>query len=139
MSIKQDRMNDRIRLILSELLLREVSDPRLSGVTVTEVKLDPELMFADIYVNALGDESREKDVMTGLKRANGFLRREVGKRIRVRNTPELHFHWDATLERGERMNQIISKLEIPPPTEPDTDDEEFDFDDGPYAEFDELD
>ncbi len=114
MSIKQNRMSDRIRQILSELLLREISDPRLQGVTVTEVKLDPELMFADIYVNALGDESRERDVLTALKRANGFLRREVGKRVRLRNTPELHFHWDATLERGERMNQIISSLVIPP-------------------------
>lgn len=114
MSIKQNRMSDRIRQILSELLLREISDPRLQGVTVTEVRLDPELMFADIYVNALGDESREKEVLSGLKRANGFLRREVGKRVRLRNTPELHFHWDATLERGERMNQIISSLVIPP-------------------------
>jgi ribosome-binding factor A len=115
MSIKQNRMSDRIRQILSELLLREISDPRLQGVTITEVNLDPELMFADIYVNALGDESREEDVMSGLKRANGFLRREVGKRVRLRNTPELHFHWDAALERGERLNQLISSLEIPPP------------------------
>jgi ribosome-binding factor A len=114
MSIKQNRMSDRIRQILSELLLREISDPRLQGVTITEVTLDPELMFADIYVNALGDESREQDVMSGLKRANGFLRREVGKRVRLRNTPELHFHWDATLERGEKLNQLISSLDIPP-------------------------
>jgi ribosome-binding factor A len=114
MSIKQNRMSDRIRQILSELLLREISDPRLQGVTITEVKLDPELMFADIYVNALGDESREEAVMSGLKRANGFLRREVGKRVRLRNTPELHFHWDATLERGEKLNQLISSLDIPP-------------------------
>jgi ribosome-binding factor A len=81
MSIKQDRMSERIQGILSELLLREVSDPRLQHITVTEVKLDPELMFATIYVNALGDESREAQVMAGLQRAKGFLRREVGKRI----------------------------------------------------------
>lgn len=115
MSIKQNRMSDRIRQILSELLLREISDPRLQGVTITEVKLDPELMFADIYVNALGDESRETAVMSALKHANGFLRREVGKRVRLRNTPELHFHWDTTLERGEHLNQLLSSLEIPPP------------------------
>lgn len=121
MSIKQDRMSERIRSILSELLLREVSDPRLQGVTITEVNLDPELMFADIYVNALADESRQAEVMAGLHRANGYLRREIGKRVRLRNTPELHFHWDVTLERGERLNQLISSLEIPPP---DLEDEE---------------
>jgi ribosome-binding factor A len=137
MSIKQNRMEDRVRQILSELLLREVGDPRLQGVTITEVKLDPELMFADVYVNALGDESRSKEVLTGLKRANGFLRREVGRRVKLRNTPELHFHWDETLERGEYMNQIIDSLKIKsaaPNTAAATpdlvdEDDDFDFDD----------
>ena len=123
MSIKQGRMNDRIQMILSELLFREISDPRLQNVTVTEVSLDPELMFARVYVNALGDESREQEVMEGLERASGFLRREVGKRIRLRNTPELHFHWDATLEHGERINQLIDSLDIVPEEELDEDDE----------------
>jgi ribosome-binding factor A len=114
MTIKQDRVAERVHGILSELLLREVSDPRLQGVTVTEVKLDPELLFADVYVNALGDETRRDEVLLGLKSATGFLRREVGKRVRLRNTPELHFHWDLTLERGERLNRLISSLDIPP-------------------------
>lgn len=114
MSIKQDRMAERIRGILSTLLLREVSDPRLQGVTVTEVRLDSELMFADVYVNALGDEARQAEVLDGLRRANGFLRRETGKRVRLRNTPELHFHWDKTLDYGERINQMIDSLVIPP-------------------------
>lgn len=118
MSIKQQRMNDRIQQILSQLLLREISDPRLQGITVTEVRLDAELMYAKVYVNALGDESREREVMAGLKRASGFLRREVGQRIRIRNTPELHFNWDKTLERAERINSIISNLDIPSEAEP---------------------
>jgi len=122
MSIKQDRMSERVRTILSELLLREIRDPRLQGVTITEVKMDPELMFADIYVNALGDESRQDEVLHGLKSANGFLRRELGKRVRLRNTPELHFYWDVSLQRGERLNQLISSLDIPPAPE---EDEEF--------------
>ena len=136
MSIKQNRMEERIRAILSELLLREVSDPRLQNVTITEVKLDPELIFADIYVNALGDEDRHDEVMEGLKSAGGFLRREVGKRVRLRVTPELHYHWAFTLERGERLNQLLSSLDIPPadPEEPENvdafdDDDEYDDDD----------
>ncbi len=119
MSIKQERMSDRIHQILSELLLREIADPRLQGITLTEVRLDPELVVAKIYVSALGDESREADVMGGLRRAKGFLRRELGKRIRLRATPELDFHWDFTLERAERINQLISNLEIPADTEND--------------------
>lgn len=124
MTIKQERMSEQIRAILSELLLREVSDPRLQGVTVTEVKLDPELMFADVYVNALGDEGREEEVLVGLERANGFLRRKVGARVRLRNTPELHFHWDKTLERAERINQLLNDLEIPPADEVDEEEDD---------------
>ncbi len=113
MSIKQGRMSDRIHQILSALLLREVSDPRLREVSITEVKLDPELMYATVYVIALGDVKREAEVMAGFQRANSFLRRELGKRIRLRHTPELHFHWDHTLEHADRINKIISNLDIP--------------------------
>lgn len=121
MTIKQDRMGDRIREILSELLLREVADPRLQHITVTEVKLDRELAYANVYINALADEGRETEVLAGLERAKGFLRREVGRRVRLRSTPDLIFHWDYTLERGERLNQLIEKLDIPPaPAEDET-------------------
>ena len=139
MSIKQGRVGERIQTILSELLRKEVSDPRLYNVTVTEVNLDPELMFADVYVNALGDESRQEQVMKGLKSATGFLRREVGKRVQLRNTPELHFHWDETLERGESMNQLLAKLHIPPASDV-IEDEDGDYDDDDESdEFDDRD
>jgi ribosome-binding factor A len=128
MKVKQQRMNERIREILSELMLREVSDPRLHNVTVTDVTLDPELVYATVYVNALGDESRKDEVLEGLKRANGFLRREVGQRIRLRATPTLQFRWDTTLEHGERMNQLIDKLNIPAPDPADLEDEDDDLD-----------
>lgn len=123
MTIKQDRMGERIQVILSELLLREVADPRLQNVTVTEVKLDPELRFAHVYVNALGDESRQDEVMAGLNRAKGFFRSEVGKRVRLRIVPDFNFHWDVTLERSERINKLISSLDIPPEEQQETDDE----------------
>lgn len=114
MSIKQDRVGERIQAILSELLLRDVADPRLRNITVTGVKIDHELMYADVYINALGDESRQQVVLAGLERAKGFLRREVAKRVKLRSAPELKFHWDATLERGERLNRLLSSLDIPP-------------------------
>ena len=114
MSIKQERMSGRIRKILSQLILREVADPRLQGITITEVEIDPELMFAKVYVNALGEEERQAEVMFALERAKGYLRREVAKRVRLRKAPELVFYWDESLERGERINELLSTLEIPP-------------------------
>jgi ribosome-binding factor A len=81
---------------------------------VTEVTLDAELAYAQVYVNALGDEGRQEDVMAALKRAKGLLRREVAKRVRLRSTPDLVFHWDATLERVERLNRLFETLDIPP-------------------------
>ena len=114
MSIRQQRVEGRIRAILGELLLRAIRDPRLQNVTVTEVTLDPELVYADVYVNALGEEERAPEVLVGLARANGFLRREVGRRLRVRVVPELRFHWDAVLEQGARMDELINSLDIPP-------------------------
>ncbi len=112
-SIKQQRMAERIRSILSDLLRSEVRDPRLRNVTVTRVKLDQELQFADVYVNALGDESRQKEVIAGLDRSKGFLRRALAARVRLRQTPDMHFHWDLNLEHGERLNQILDGLDIP--------------------------
>lgn len=117
-------MAGRIHEILSVLLLRDVADPRLQDLTITEVKLDPELMFARIYVNAFGDESRRKEVMQALKRANSFLRREVAQRIQLRTAPELHFEWDEGLERSERVQRIFQNLVIPPPDPDDEPDEE---------------
>ncbi|MCY3834199.1 MAG: 30S ribosome-binding factor RbfA [Chloroflexi bacterium] len=113
MSIKRERMSERVHLILSQLLLTEIADPRLQDITVTEVSLDPELMVAKVYVSALGDEGRQPEVMQGLRRAGGFLRREVGKRVRLRNTPELHFYWDSALAQADHIHGILSKLDIP--------------------------
>ena len=117
-SLKQDRMSDRIREILSELLLMEVTDPALQGVTVTSVTLDREMEYADVRVNALGDESREKEVMRGLERANGFLRREVGARVRIRRTPALRFHWDVALQHFEDIEAVFRRIGPIPAADP---------------------
>ena len=127
MAFRKERVAERIRTVLSEMLLREVNDPRLQGVTVTEVKVDREMNFADIYVNALGEEERAPDILDGLQSASGFLRRAVGNAIDTRNTPELHFHWDATLAYGERLNEIIDNLDIPEAAPVEIEDEEDDW------------
>ena len=122
--IRQQRTAEQLRMVFSDLFLRELSDPRLHGLTVTDVKIDRELEHADIYVSALGDESRQDDVMKALSSAEGFLRRELAGRVRLRKVPQLHFHWDSTLAHMQEVESILENLDIPPaedmPTKGDT-------------------
>lgn len=111
--IRQQRTAGQIRNILSELVLRELSDPRLQDLTFTDVKIDRELQYADVYVAALGDDTRREEVMAALEGATGFLRRELASRLRLRTVPYLHFHWDPTLAHVERINTLLDKLDIP--------------------------
>lgn len=110
MTIKSERVAELILGHLSKLMLTEVRDPRLHGVTVTEVTLDRELEHADIYVNALGEEERQDDVMEALEKAQGFLRRELAQRLRLRRMPQLHFRWDVTLQRAEHIEEVLDAL-----------------------------
>lgn len=112
--IRQKRTAEQIQGILSELFLRELQDPRLKNLTFTKVVIDRELRYSDIYVNALGDDSREDDVMAALQGAVGYLRRELATRLRLRTVPQLHFHWDPTLAQAEHINMLLDNLDIPP-------------------------
>lgn len=113
--IRQQRTAEQIQLILSELCQRDIHDPRLVGITITQVKIDRELQHADVYVNALGDESRRKEVMAALGKATGFFRHELAQRMQVRTIPQIHFRWDPTLAHAEAVHQILDNLEIPAP------------------------
>lgn len=115
--IRQQRTADQIHLILSELVLRHMNDPRLLDLTITEVTIDRELKYADVYVQALADDSRQDDVMAALENAAGFFRRELASRMRLRSTPHLHFHWDPRLAHAEEIDKILGTLDIPPAEE----------------------
>ncbi len=115
--IRQQRTADQIHVILSELILRHMNDPRLLDLTITEVTIDRELKYADVYVQALGDDTRQDEVMTTLENASGFLRREVASRVRLRSTPQFHFHWDPRLAHAEEIDKILGALDIPPAEE----------------------
>ncbi|NJL93727.1 MAG: 30S ribosome-binding factor RbfA [Anaerolineae bacterium] len=124
MTIRQERIRELIHSRLSHLLQYDVTDPALSGVTVTEVKLDREIQYADVYVHALGADRREEEVMAGLRRANGWLRREVANRLRIRHMPNLHFHWDHQLQAADHIEALLDTLKdetssagTPPPEE----------------------
>jgi ribosome-binding factor A len=113
-SVRQRRVADQIREVLGELLLREIQDPKLQNVTVMDVAIDRELEVATIYVHAMAGEDARSYVLEGLDRARGFLRRELGHRVRLQKTPDLRFKWDESLETGDRIDKLLSSLDIPP-------------------------
>jgi ribosome-binding factor A len=114
------------------MLIQEISDPRLAGISVTDVRVDRELAYASIYVSALEGSERSKEVLEALEHAQGYLRRELSRRVDLRTFPRLRFLWDATVERAERIEQLIASLHDgsspaaadsePQPAEPEADD-----------------
>jgi len=105
--LRMRRINDRIKEILSMVLLAKVDDPRLLGVMVTDVKVDRELDFANIYVSAIEGQERAEEVLDALKKARGFLRYEVSQEIDLRVMPKLRFLWDPTPERADRIDNLL--------------------------------
>ena len=108
--IRIKRIEDRIQQELSELLIREVSDPRLKQIYITGVKVDRELAFAEINVSAVEGASRSADVLAGLHSASGFLRRALSARVELRAFPKMRFHWDPTPENADHIEKLLAGL-----------------------------
>ena len=108
--IRQKRVAERLRAEFSELLLQELKDPRLRLVTVTNVLIDRELEHANIFVSAMGASERQAEVLQGLTSAQGFIRRELSRRLQLRRAPEIHFHWDAMPDKVEHVAQLLDQL-----------------------------
>jgi ribosome-binding factor A len=104
------RIADRIRQELSEMLIREISDPRLKQIYITDVKVDKDLAYADIFVSAVEGVSRSKEVLAGLESASGFVRRTLAARVDLRAFPRLRFHWDMTPENADHIEKILAEL-----------------------------
>ncbi len=109
--LRVQRIADRIREELSEMMIQEVHDPRLVGISITDVTVDRELAYAEIYVSALEGTERSTEVLAGLEHAGGFLRHELANRIELRIFPRLHFHWDPTPERAQHIEQLLDMLQ----------------------------
>jgi len=104
------RIQDRMHQELSELILFKTSDPRLVGVTVTDVTVDREFAYADVYVSAVEGSIRSKEILEGLTHANGFLRHELSARVELRSFPRLRFHWDPTPENADHIEEVLRSL-----------------------------
>ena len=108
--IRLKKIANRIKEDLSELLIYEVEDPRLTGVMVTDVNVDRELYYANIYVSALEGKERSKEVLAGLESASGFLRSQLAQSIELRTFPRLRFYWDPTPENADRIEFLLKQL-----------------------------
>jgi ribosome-binding factor A len=107
---RADRVADLIKQELSAILRREVGDPRIANITVTDVKLTDDLRSARIYFVELGKDSLSADVEKGLSKAKGFLKRELGKRLQLRYIPELAFFYDPSFEYGARIEKLLKEV-----------------------------
>jgi ribosome-binding factor A len=108
--IRLQRIADRIRQDISEMLIHEIQDPRLKHIFITDVKVDRELAYADVYVSAVEGVARREEILSGLNRASGHLRSKLASRIELRVFPRLRFHWDPTPEHADRMERLIAEL-----------------------------
>jgi len=108
---RTDRVADQLQKELAVLIQREVKDPRLGMVTVSGVEVSRDLGYADVHVTLLGEQSPEriKENLAVLKRAAGFLRSQIGRRIKLRHVPELRFHYDESVVRGQRLSSLIDE------------------------------
>lgn len=111
MTRRQQRLNQQFREEISELLLHQLKDPRLSGlVSVTEVSISADMRHAMVFISVLGDEEQKQRVFQGVAAASRFIRRELSQRLEIRRIPELEFRRDDTIERGAHILDLIKQV-----------------------------
>jgi ribosome-binding factor A len=107
---RPERVGEQIRQELGVVIARDVHDPAVGFVTLTRVKVSPDLQLARIFYTLMGDEKAKRETQRALERATPFLRRQLGSRIRLRRVPELVFEFDASVEHQERIERILIEL-----------------------------
>jgi ribosome-binding factor A len=106
-----DRIEEQMRIELSEIIEREIHDPRIGLTTVTAVKVSPDLRHGRVFVTVLGDESQKKKALEGLRSAASFVRRSLSKRLHhMRRIPELTFDYDEAIDKGMRIEKLLDQI-----------------------------
>ena len=108
--LRVEKVQELIKQEVSNMILRELKDPRLGFVTVTQVDVTGDLRYAKIYVSLMGTDEQKTECWTGLQKALGFIRSEIGKRIRLRCTPELSFQIDTSLDYSVRIQELLNQI-----------------------------
>ncbi|MFH0839177.1 MAG: 30S ribosome-binding factor RbfA [Candidatus Omnitrophota bacterium] len=110
MGTRPERVAELIKEALTLILRDKVKDPHIGFVTITEVKLTGDLRFARVYVSIMGDETAKQKTIASIERATGFIRRQLGERIRIKFVPELRFIIDDSLDRSQHIDDILKKI-----------------------------
>jgi ribosome-binding factor A len=124
MTQRTERVDELLRQEIGEILTKDVADPRIGFVTITDVETTPDLRHARVWVSIIGPQAERDSTLAALGRAMGFVRRELGTRLRIKRIPELHVRLDETAERGTRVLRLLQEIEeghvpadVPPPGE----------------------
>ena len=108
---RSERVSDQMKQEIADILARKIKDPRIGFVTVTDVALADDLRNATVYVSVYGGDQEKESSLKGLRSASAFIRSELGKRMRMRYLPELLFRFDATVERGAHIMELLREIE----------------------------
>ncbi|PBB05906.1 30S ribosome-binding factor RbfA [Salimicrobium humidisoli] len=108
--MRANRVAEQIKKELGDIISKKIKDPRIGFVTVTDAEVTGDLQQATVYITVLGDDPETQDTLAGLAKARGFIRSEIGKRIRLRKTPEITFEIDEAVERGNRIESLLNNL-----------------------------
>ena len=110
MSLRSNRVGEQMKKELGEILSRKLKDPRVGFITVTEVAVTGDLQQATVYITSLGNERERAETLKALEKASGFIRSEIGSRIRLRRTPEMFFEFDSSIEYGNKIDTLLRGL-----------------------------
>jgi ribosome-binding factor A len=109
-SIRKERLEELLRREISEIILREVKDPRIGFVTVTDAEVSKDLCFAKVFVSVLGSPEQQAATLKGLNSATRFIRGEFGQRIKLRQVPEISFRIDTAIQQGTRIHELLEQV-----------------------------
>ncbi|MEA2303821.1 MAG: ribosome-binding factor [Solirubrobacteraceae bacterium] len=107
------RVDEAVREVLSDAVAKDLKDPRVGFVTVTDVRTSPDLRHARVYVSVLGTPEEREASLAGLRSAHGYLQGRVGAELRLKHTPQLEFHYDDTAERAQRLERLLAERREP--------------------------
>jgi ribosome-binding factor A len=110
---RAEKVGDQIREVISEILLQELKDPRIGFVTITKVAVSDDLRAARVYYSVFGDAQQKEASYQGLESATGYIKRELGRRMRLKYMPEITFLFDDSLEYGEHIEELLRSVKGP--------------------------
>lgn len=111
MKLRSTRVGEQMKKELGEIISRKIKDPRIGFVTVTDVQVTGDLQQAKVFISVLGDEEQRQNTLKGLAKAKGFIRSEIGQRIRLRKTPEIIFEFDESIDYGNRIESLLHEIQ----------------------------